>query len=79
MGTEEESLFHEMGVRDQSGLLDADSIPNANQSLTCFSCDEPMTGLFCYACGNKNDNYRRSVWSLGVELFQSLTAFVGLI
>lgn len=79
MGTEEESLFHEMGVRDQSGLLDADSIPNANQSLTCFSCDEPMTGLFCYACGNKNDNYRRSVWSLGVELFQSLTAFEGRI
>jgi len=62
-----------------SGLLDADTIPNANQSLNCFSCGESMNGVFCYACGNKNDNYRRSIWSLGVELFASLTAFEGRI
>ena len=79
MGTEEESLFHEMGARDQSGLLDEDDVPNENQSLTCFSCEDSMSGLFCYACGNKNDNYRRSIWSLSVELFQSLTAFEGRI
>lgn len=63
----------------QAGLLDADTIPNANQSLDCFSCGEKMSGVFCYACGNKNDNYRRSIWSLGVELFSSLTAFEGRI
>ncbi|WP_189496415.1 DUF3667 domain-containing protein [Algimonas arctica] len=68
----------ELSAND-SGLLDADNVPNANQSLTCFSCEEPMTGLYCYACGNKNDNYRRSVWSLGSELFQNLTAFEGRI
>lgn len=78
MGSEEQSLLNELAAQDPS-LLDADSIPNENQSLTCFSCEEPMTGLFCYACGNKNDNYRRSVWSLGSELFQSLTAFEGRI
>lgn len=78
MGSEEQSVFDEMAARDSS-LLDADSVPNANQSLTCFSCEEPMTGLFCHACGNKNDNYRRSVWSLGAELFASLTAFEGRI
>jgi len=78
MGSEEQSLLNEVSARDTS-LLDADAIPNANQSLTCFSCEEPMTGLYCYACGNKNDNYRRSVWSLGSELFQSLTAFEGRI
>jgi len=61
------------------GLLDADTIPNANQSLDCFSCGESMNGVFCYACGNKNDNYRRSIWSLGAELFASLTAFEGRI
>ena len=60
-------------------LLDADTIPNANQSINCFSCGESMSGIFCYACGNKNDNYRRSIWSLGVELFSSLTAFEGRI
>ena len=61
------------------GLLDADTIPNANQSLNCFSCGEDMNGVYCYACGNKNDNFRRSIWSLGVELFSSLTAFEGKI
>ena len=79
MGSEEQSLLDEVAARQGSALLDSDNIPNANQSLTCFSCEEPMTGLYCYACGNKNDNYRRSIWSLGVELFQSLTAFEGRI
>ena len=59
--------------------LDADTIPNANQSHSCFSCGENMNGVFCYACGNKNDNYRRSIWALGAELFSSLTAFEGRI
>jgi len=68
-----------MGDIEHAGLLDADEIPNANQSLSCFSCGESMNGVFCYACGNKNDNYRRSIWSLGVELFSSLTAFEGRI
>jgi len=62
---------------DHGILLDADSIPNENQSYTCFSCGEDMTGVYCYACGNKNDNYRRSIWSLGAELFASLTALEG--
>lgn len=61
------------------GLLDQDTIPNENQSLNCFSCNEPMTGLYCHACGQKNDNYRRSIWSLGAELFVSITAYDGRI
>ena len=64
---------------ETSALLDADSIPNSNQSLNCFSCGESMNGVYCHACGNKNDNYRRSIWSLGAELFASLTAFEGRI
>ena len=64
---------------DGAGLLDEDSIPNSNQSLNCFSCGESMNGVYCYACGNKNDNYRRSIWSLVAELFSSLTAFEGRI
>lgn len=64
---------------EHSSLLDEDAIPNTNQSMNCFSCGESMNGVFCYACGNKNDNYRRSIWSLGAELFSSLTAFEGRI
>lgn len=59
--------------------LQDDDVPDANQSHNCFSCNENMTGLYCHACGNKNDNYRRSIWSLGAELFSSLTAFEGRI
>jgi len=59
--------------------LHDDNIPDANQSHNCFSCGENMEGIYCYACGNKNDNYRRSIWSLGTELFSSLTALEGRI
>ncbi len=32
MGTEEESLFREMGARDQSGLLDEDDVSRMKTS-----------------------------------------------
>ena len=59
--------------------LEADNVPDSNQSHYCFACEAPMTGLYCAACGNKNDDMRRSIWSLGGELFASLTAFEGRI
>ena len=58
-----------------SALLAADDIPDSNQSLTCFSCDAEMAGLYCMACGQKNDNFRRSIFGLGWETFTSLFAF----
>ena len=54
--------------------LDADAIPNENQSHFCLSCEEPLTQLYCGNCGQKNDNYRRSLFSLGKEAIVSLTA-----
>lgn len=59
--------------------LEADTVPDINQSHYCFACEEPMAGLYCVACGNKNDDMRRSIWSLGAELFSSLTALEGRI
>ena len=55
-------------------VLDADDIPNANQSIACFSCGEAMTGVHCAACGQKNDDYRRSIFQLIFELIGSFTA-----
>ena len=55
-------------------VLDADDIPNANQSIACFSCGEQMTGVHCAACGQKNDDYRRSIFRLIFELIGSFTA-----
>ena len=53
-------------------LLSRDEIPDANQQIECFSCGETMTGLFCHSCGQKNDDYRRSIWSLFSETFASV-------
>lgn len=57
--------------------LDSDSIPNVNQSHYCYSCEQPITGLHCAACGQKNDNMRRSIGALTWEVFASLTALEG--
>ena len=66
--------------RDQGrDLLAQDDVPDENQSLTCFSCHTAMVGLYCHACGNKNDNFRRSVFALGLDLFQNVTAVDGRI
>lgn len=53
-------------------LLSRDNIPNENQQTHCFSCGETMAGLFCHGCGQKNDDYRRSIWSLFAETFASI-------
>ena len=75
MGTDPIETGGTLAVAETAGdLLSHDNIPDENQSLTCFSCDTPMVGLYCHACGNKNDNYRRSVGSLVVEMLANLTA-----
>jgi len=53
-------------------LLSRDNVPDENQQIHCFSCGETMTGLFCHSCGQKNDDYRRSIWSLFSETFASI-------
>ena len=54
--------------------LDADMVPDENQTHFCRSCDEPLVGLYCADCGQKNDDYRRPLWRLGKEAIASLTA-----
>ena len=53
-------------------ILSRDDIPDENQQITCFSCGEKMKGLHCHSCGQKNDDYRRSIWSLFSETFASV-------
>jgi len=64
---------------ENTALLDSDSIPNDNQSHHCFSCHKAFTGIYCSNCGQKNDNYRRSLFSLLIELGGTLTALEGRI
>lgn len=54
--------------------LGQDTIPDANQSHYCHSCETPFTGVYCTACGQKNDDYRRSLFSLTKEFIGSITA-----
>ena len=53
-------------------ILKRDDIPDDNQQTSCFSCGALLTGLYCHDCGQKNDNYRRSIWSLFIETFTSI-------
>ena len=71
MGSVEEVLLVADGAEN---VLDRDDVPNENQSTTCFSCDTPVIGLYCHECGNKNDDYRRSIFRLIVEMFTNITA-----
>ena len=55
-----------------ASMLASDNVPDENQSAKCFSCDAALKGLFCSECGQKNDNYRRSIFSLIADLFGSI-------
>jgi len=55
-----------------AAMLASDKVPDANQAGTCFSCDSAMKGLYCTECGQKNDNYRRSIFALIGELIGSV-------
>ncbi len=54
--------------------LGNDNIPDVNQSHYCHSCETPFTGVYCTSCGQKNDDYRRSLFSLIKEFLSSVTA-----
>ena len=54
--------------------LGNDGVPDQNQAHYCMSCDFPMQGLYCVQCGQKNDDYRRSIFSLIKEFITSITA-----
>ena len=70
MDTDETELLHLAPLGD-------DTVPDNNQAHYCHSCEEPYGGLYCAACGQKNDDYRRSIFSLGWEVIASLTALEG--
>ena len=62
----------DMGLGHEAPLGN-DTVPDINQAHYCFSCNAPIKGLFCDACGQKNDNFRRSIFSLLKEFGSSLT------
>ncbi len=55
-----------------AAMLASDNVPDQNQDVKCFSCKAPMKGLYCTECGQKNDNYRRSIFALAGELIGSI-------
>jgi len=55
-----------------AAMLASDTVPDQNQDVKCFSCKTPMKGLYCTECGQKNDNYRRSIFALAGELIGSV-------
>jgi len=55
-----------------ASMLASDNVPDENQSVNCLSCGAKMQGLHCVECGQKNDNYRRSIFALLSDLFGSV-------
>jgi hypothetical protein len=43
----------------------------------CPNCGTALAGAWCYACGQKGEEYHRSIWHLFAESFESLTHFDG--
>ena len=55
--------------------LGADTINDVNQAHHCFSCSAPILGVYCKDCGQKNDDFRRSIFSLIKETLGTLFGF----
>ncbi|MGV6820768.1 MAG: DUF3667 domain-containing protein [Parvularcula sp.] len=51
--------------------------PDAPMPTACFACGEEVRGLYCYACGQKNDDCRRSIVRLCSESVGDFVAFDG--
>jgi hypothetical protein len=45
----------------------------------CHNCGTIIRGPFCHACGQKADDFHRSVWHLATEAIEGLTHFDGRI
>ena len=43
----------------------------------CPNCGTALAGAYCYACGQKGEEYHRSIWHLFAEAFENLTHFDG--
>lgn len=43
----------------------------------CPNCATPLQGPWCHACGQKGEEYHRSIWHLTAEAFEGLTHFDG--
>lgn len=41
----------------------------------CPNCATPLAGPWCHACGQKGEEYHRSIWRLIAEAFEGLTHF----
>ncbi|MET0271802.1 MAG: DUF3667 domain-containing protein [Phenylobacterium sp.] len=45
----------------------------------CANCATPLRGAWCYVCGQKGEEYHRSIWHLFVESLEGLTHADGRI
>lgn len=43
----------------------------------CPNCATPLAGPWCHHCGQKGEEYHRSIWRLVAEAFEGLTHFDG--
>nr|WP_246408402.1 DUF3667 domain-containing protein [Parvularcula dongshanensis] len=50
---------------------------HARLPARCYACGAPVQGPWCYACGQKNDDCRRSIFRLVGEFIRDVTSLDG--
>lgn len=64
-----------MGMSDVRDSTEAGQ--PADAECRCLACDTPIIGPYCHACGQKDDDCRRSIISLAAEVVRDTAAIDG--
>ena len=76
---EEGQRMSETDIADGGAVAEtaARTSPRAPLPARCYACGTEALGPYCHACGQKNDDCRRSIWRLGTEAVRDLTSLDG--
>ena len=62
----------ETKINAQIAQEDAQVSSLADAPVPCMNCQAPLTGPFCHACGQKDDELRRPIWTFLREVLDAL-------
>lgn len=66
-----------VGGRDAPHADHGDGDHSLPLGTACPNCGTALAGPWCYACGQKGEDYHRSIWRLAAEAFEGFTELDG--
>lgn len=70
-----------MGAPETNTVAAGEAARAAHHALPagspCPNCETALIGAWCHACGQKSEEFHRSIWHLAAEAFEGLTHFDG--